>query len=686
MQPSTGTSTFSTDELAGIKQNFDAMRASAKPQTAKSTTRVGKSPGGVKGVLEGLLPLAGGALGAIGGSFLGGPVGTAAGGAGGSALGEALKEHLQGGPISVKNVAEQGVLGALPGVGSGIKTLRAGGEAADLIKGTRAATTAGEAVTTAPKPNLGTKIYNKGVITEGRAGGFGQGEKVTGGSTQGFRNTEQNAQTLAGEGVNGGSASTRQIAVGDKLDAHAKTINAAVDANNPAYTEDHRIAGLQQMQDKIIGNGNGTGIPGYIVGDNANSKFATSLLHQYSTVKDAKGLLSFRRALDNQAINYGRNSAAPDPIKEQIAKALRDVVSKDFNKMVPEAAKASTSYAKLHDANEFLKQAAADASNNATKASGGLASRALTSDTAEAARSKGGRLMQTIGKAIGGKPGAPEQAATTTAAPKGNVAQLLTSLTSPTQVGKGIVKQGVARGVGGLLGLGGDSQPQQPTAQPLADGTTVQAPDQSGSPLDLTGASQAGEQQPPAQTQTDSSPYSEQAYLSDVQRDPKNATTYTTLFKELNPNFGSAPSSGLNVSPVTAQNYGLAQNGAQALQGLSQLLQSDPSVLNKSAIPGRGLPIVGGVVANAAGTGSYDALSYKVADAILRLQTGAQANDSEMKDLQSKLALRAGDSPQTVQTKLTTMASIFNNVLQLANQQGGGTQPTTSDLAASLGQ
>lgn len=127
---------------------------------------------------------------------------------------------------------------------------------------------------------------------------------------------------------------------------------------------------------------------------------------------------------------------------------------------------------------------------------------------------------------------------------------------------------------------------------------------------------------------------------------------------------------GMNVTKVTAQQYGLAQSGASALQSLKGLLQEDPSVLNRAATPGRSLPIVGGFISNAAGTGDFDAIGYNIADSILRLRTGATANESEVRKLQAQIIPRAGDSAQTVQTKIRQIEEIFGGVLNLAQNSG----------------
>lgn len=143
----------------------------------------------------------------------------------------------------------------------------------------------------------------------------------------------------------------------------------------------------------------------------------------------------------------------------------------------------------------------------------------------------------------------------------------------------------------------------------------------------------------------------------------------------------AATAPGNNVTKVTAQQMGLAQNGANALQDLAAMIQNDPGVITRTATPGRGLPVVGGYVANAAGVADYDAIGYNIADAILRLRTGAQANASEIKNLQTKLMPRAGDSEDVINTKLGQINDIFGNVLQMGQQSGTG-----NDLSALLQQ
>jgi hypothetical protein len=639
----------------GLLQQLDANYQAQRRQTP-TIAKPKRDKGGAKGLLTALLPLAGGALGGLAG-VVGGPAGIIAGGAAGAAGGEALKQKLQGGPIDRGDIVEQGVLGALPGVGSAFKAIRAGGTAASLL-GRGAETAATERAATA-SPGLATKLYNKGVMTEARSGGFGQGEKVTGGESLGFRDSQKISKSLADEGITGANASARQIAVGDRLANHSRTIDSAVAAKNVEVPEDQLVNILDRVQGRILGS-NGKGVTGFQVGNKAQVDIAKSYARQLSGVKDARGLLDFKRSLDADAINYGRNSMSPDPVKEQIAKAFRQEVNKDFGDLVPEAKAASTAYSKLHDANEFLKQAARDQSNAATQGgASGLVSRFLTSDAANTAKSKVGLGLQKVGGALGAETGM---------ATPGTVSA--NSLFSGGNLAKAGMQQAGSRALVQPL-IGND-----PTAgQQPADGTT----DISSFMPDGMGAS-AGLGLDANQQAAPESAYSNEAFMADVARDPKNASTYMSLFKTMNDAAKAEAknaSGGPNITKVTAQQYGLAQSGQGALQQLASMIEQNPGIVTKTATPGRQLPIIGGFISNKAGTGQYDAIGYNIADSLLRLRTGATANEAEVKNLQAQIMPRAGDSPETIRTKLAQLEQVFGAVIKTANSGAGGGTDTS---------
>lgn len=140
-------------------------------------------------------------------------------------------------------------------------------------------------------------------------------------------------------------------------------------------------------------------------------------------------------------------------------------------------------------------------------------------------------------------------------------------------------------------------------------------------------------------------------------------------------------SGGLNVSKVTAQNASNAQAGMGSVAQLKRMIAEDPNIVTKTITPGRKLPMIGGYIANAAGTGKYDSEAYNIADAILRIRTGAAATESEVRNLMTSIIPRAGDSPDVVAHKLQLLERQFGNVLEMA---GGGTSNVDESTEAVL--
>lgn len=146
--------------------------------------------------------------------------------------------------------------------------------------------------------------------------------------------------------------------------------------------------------------------------------------------------------------------------------------------------------------------------------------------------------------------------------------------------------------------------------------------------------------------------YSRANMMSDVQRDPKNAATYLALYKELNPAQASP------TGKVTAQQVGLTQSGLQSLQALKDEIAKNPGIVNQTAVPGQNAPVVGGLVRNLAGTGDYQAHAGNVLDSLAHLRTGAAMSNAERQSY-IRLLPTAGDSPETVQTKLAQLEQSF---------------------------
>lgn len=420
-----------------------------------------------------------------------------------------------------------------------------------------------------------------------------------------------------------------------------KIITQTVAAKNKAVTPEQLQGVVDRVKTNILGT-NGKGIPGF--DPKVHGKLADNFGRQMVTAKDTVGLENFRKSLDD-VINYSRNPASPDPMTERIAQAFRREVDREVTKLVPTAKKAKGLYGRLEGAKDALVV------NAPTNVSG--------SST----------LFGTAAKM--GLPGALDKT--------GRAVQFAGRNMSRPAIGIPAAQAAVR-----VPFIGGDDQ------LPVSDPTMTTTTPSSTSPTSISNMPSPYNSPDGSATTTDFSspqtamPNTGQAarYYEGFQRamqagDMKSAEALLDFAEQAakfekmmaeNANTGGAP----NVTKVTAQQYGLAQSGSQSLQQLAQMLQADPGVLGRSATPGRKLPVVGGYISNAAGTGEFDAIGYNIADAILRLRTGATANEGEVKNLQSQIMPRAGDNPDTVRRKLSQIEQIFGGTLQLASQPNNG--------------
>lgn len=101
---------------------------------------------------------------------------------------------------------------------------------------------------------------------------------------------------------------------------------------------------------------------------------------------------------------------------------------------------------------------------------------------------------------------------------------------------------------------------------------------------------------------------------------------------------------------------GLAKSGLQAVDDIFNLYSQDPSVLTKQKIPGQWL------------SRKYDNANFRAADAILRLRTGAQAPDSEIRRYVNSYMPAFGDSEEVVQFKLGRLAEDLMQYLNTSSQ------------------
>jgi hypothetical protein len=170
------------------------------------------------------------------------------------------------------------------------------------------------------------------------------------------------------------------------------------------------------------------------------------------------------------------------------------------------------------------------------------------------------------------------------------------------------------------------------------------------------------------------SPYSQANLLADVNRDPKNADKYISLYQQYQKIFASPTSKPLNATQLQQANN--ANSGLSDLQTIAQEIQQDPSVLIKEAIPG------GGLARRLTGTNNYDAAKQNVVDVISRLRSGAAITQDEANRYMGLLP-GATDTAQSATQKLQRLATLLSS---FANPEAAQPDMSTSDLATILSQ
>jgi len=155
-------------------------------------------------------------------------------------------------------------------------------------------------------------------------------------------------------------------------------------------------------------------------------------------------------------------------------------------------------------------------------------------------------------------------------------------------------------------------------------------------------------------------PYPIENYIKDIQRDPKNAALYKEIFTQYQNQYQQAAPKQKNLSTTAASNIALAQAGMRGLDQLQNMLASDNSVLIKQLFPGQLL------------SRQYDSVAHQTADAILRARTGAQANETEIRQYMDQFLPRIGDDPATVKNKLKDLKQAFTDTINLQASTTGG--------------
>lgn len=673
-----------------LTQGFDKPITQFLPKSTQQSKP--KAPTGVKGFLINSLPAIGGGIGAVAGipgDLFSAGASSVAGGAGGASLGEALKQKLSGQSISPKQVAIQGAEGgALSSLGS---LLKGGGSAAKAltqvgIKAPEAAPAAtdalAQAVKSGAKPTIGQKlanaVVNRGQEEQANLGGYAVGQKV-GGTRLDTDASERIGQTLQNEGINGATAKDKVAQIDDRLKQYNTTRNALYNTHNVALGEDDKTALSQAVDQNLAKISSGT--------DPSVQKAAALFTNEALNQGDLKGLAKYKTSLDKNIMNYNRNPASAEPGVQRAAETVRQPIAQLLQSKIPGLAEVDKPYTDLKAAKEASLGAAAKTANISTGA-GGLFGRILGGETAEKVKGTAAKAAVKAGTALGGK-GAVEIAPKVTEAAPEVATQAATNPTLMDSLGKltgqaksvatlpirmlGTPAVSPGKTAGAVLGqLAGRALPniaqnvnqaQQPaptdTALPPATTDTTASSDTSGS----------------------DSPYPQENMLYDIERDPKNASTYEALYKLLD----------TDTQTTAEQNQNLAATNALAgLQTYSDTVAKAGG--SKSGIIGglENLGVKAHLVQGSTAAAVQDIKSqkYLLATQIVKALTGSSRQPS-VEALQPYLdALPdVSDTPDEAKQKMSSISTYLNSVLNNTAKSSSSSDSTDlSSLASELGQ
>lgn len=669
-------------DLSAYEANYQPM--TFQSQQPKQAPRVS----GVKAALASLLPTVGGALGAVGGSFVAPLAGTAVGGAAGSAAGEALKEKIMGQGYSGKSIATQAALGSLPGLFKGVKlgvqAVKGGkaiDEAAQGLAAARNGATAAQQAAETVIPKVTSTRLNPASVAADRQAVIANGKKIAGISEptptttsntptllDKFKAAKQvdaektaSKPTLFGKLANGtkqGSQESKGIVVGasagrgkvvtpddaEKLNdfitnrakqyggiRSGKPINQAQDAQNVFNNVKAKLDETLNSIDRPLQQGEHQAIVDaatQAVSKNAAVTKGTATLGKFAdkinNAKSIKDLEQIRREADDLAFTQagaGKTSAAAQ------AHAVRDAIDGFITPMSAEYKAIKGDYPLARDALAATSKASKDAKGLKIPVVGDVGSQVLNG-------AKNGARAATVNVLDQADKGA------TVARP----------------VAKSLFNQFTTRAAASPLTTDQRSNMAQMSQQtnPIANPAAMIPSTASNANTNIDTLSNN-----PDQNATD---YVGAAKDALAKGDYKAFDAIMQLAALEDKRAAASGTGAAGHSKPTAQQYGMAQSGLTSLANLTQMLQNDPSVLQAAETPGQGLPLVGGYIANATGAGDYNAEANNVLDALARVRTGAAMTSSE-EAFYKKLLPKAGDSPQTIQSKLANLQVAFNSFL-----------------------
>lgn len=380
---------LSSQEIANIRRG--AQRATAPKKRGRG------------GTLTSLISELGGAGGAAGGAAIGTAIapgigtlaGAILGGFAGGTSGRVAENKVRDNRVGFYEALKEGALtGALSGIGPGYQLAKAGkgAKALGALSGAKI-----------PKNFTGTAetgaLEQKGLNITSKSGGYFTGASVPGNQPLAPSKVKEYDQLLRKLKIGANDANDLSINIEQRLKALGGQLDKSIQGGNRALgkaeVDAFRKTFVKQVADT----------PG--LSKEAN-KYAVEQARKLGKVKDVKGLMQFRRDLDKH-INFNQNPDAALAQQQGVSRVLRSMIRDKTNSLVPGLKKQNNLYHDLSDIQDYALKAANRGNVEATSANGGLASRVLTSPTANTLKSKGGEVLQSVGRAAAGTGGPATQ-------------------------------------------------------------------------------------------------------------------------------------------------------------------------------------------------------------------------------------------------------------------------------------
>ena len=638
---------FKAQEQDRILKELQSKNAKAAQPKGNFLSSLLPTGGGIGGALGGAA--AGAALGSvvpIVGTGIGGLLGAILGGAGGSAAGKVGQNAIEGEADLGKGVAGEALLGGLTStpLTAGLKLAKAGVKVATGIGKTSAlqsvqeagrlaipklagglqakatneiAQTAGNTAPQAANGLLG-RLQGAATNADATTSGFGVGKTLNGSTITPSRSTEllDFART---NGVNAGTPLSQATAAQGLLNRTTGELDSTLNSINRLVGKDEIAAITANAGAKVAEDATITGATKTL------DKFATKI----ANAKDIKSLEAIRKEADNIAFTQkgaGKTSAAAQ------ARSVRESIDEAITALSPEYKATKGAYVNSRDVLELASKNAGSSKGGLNLLGNNIGSQVIPGAISKAtnlASSAGSRLMPSAGSATGqGVFGAGVRESLLGARPE------LSQQAAPELDASGLTAEDYAQLQTNPLfagsGLGGD------TTDSMAGGATAPS-----NPFGISLQDVAGQLQVAIQ-----------------KGDTKGYATLSDLYDKINDYETSAAKTTKPLSAEGSKTAAITQAGLASL-GQLEGISSGSGVPLGTIVGGRNL--LGGLGANLLGTSSYDAAADNVADAMVRLRTGAAATKEELQ-LYKQLLPQAFDSEEVKAQKIQAVRDYFAGV------------------------